>query len=625
MDDGDETPDHLSEDEQYQAYLDELVNIKNEKGAYAYQKRRNEIADLLECNYGPIDEDVDNRIKAEKAEKSGGGGDTDADVAKELFLIATEVVEEFWHNGDEGFASFDRDGHLEHWWVVHPRFRQFLSHEYGKRYQQVNGKGELVPKYPSKTALEMATYQLGGYAQNIGKEYEPRVRVNYADGALWLDLGRADWQCVRIDADGWQVRDRCEAKIIRASKAKALPIPVEGGDIRDLRRFLNVYDETDFVLFLGQVVGLYNVFGNYTTTIFCGPAGSAKTTAMRVMRSLVDPHYVMEQPFVSKRDLMHGLSDRYVLALENLSEIDDELSDTICRLNTGTGYSERKYYNQGILFMARGHCPVLINGIPDKLAERDDLVDRAVTFAFELISDEKRMSEDGFQRAFAAAWPRLLGCVLDGVAAALRSRQDFKDNNDEAAKGLLDDYKPRFVDQIVWSEAACRAWGFAPGTLSEAYQNNQGYAVQYFARHDPVCVGIYRMMANRDHWHGTPERLYWDIRPYVNGLENQLGLERTFPKNAAVMGKELNRAKGALAKVHGLVVRRVNINGNDNGVEITRVGSSREFHAVPGAGEKTEKVIVFPGSQEREEMPTVAYSEPEPPKPPTQPFVLRRR
>ena len=80
-----------------------------------------------------------------------------------------------------------------------------------------------------------------------------------------------------------------------------------------------------------------------------------------------------------------------------------------------------------------------------------------------------------------------------------------------------------------------------------------------------------------------------------------------------------------MVKVHGLVVRRVNINGNDNGVEITRVGSSREFHGVDEALGKEVGVIVFPRAQERDEMPTVAYSEPEPPKPPTQPFVLRRR
>ena len=80
-----------------------------------------------------------------------------------------------------------------------------------------------------------------------------------------------------------------------------------------------------------------------------------------------------------------------------------------------------------------------------------------------------------------------------------------------------------------------------------------------------------------------------------------------------------------MVKVHGLVVRRVNINGNDNGVEITRVGSSREFHGADEALEKEAGIILFPGAQEREEMPTVAYSEPEPPTPPTQPFSIRRR
>jgi hypothetical protein len=153
------------------------------------------------------------------------------------------------------------------------------------------------------------------YAIYDGVEHEPRVRLNYVQGALWLDLARSDWTCVRITADGWKVLDRCEAKIIRGKGAKELPIPMPGGDIRDLRDFVNVRDEPTFALFVGQAVGQYNVFGNYTTTFYCGPAGSAKTTAMRVMRMLVDPHEVMERRFSAVRDLMHGLANHHVLAL----------------------------------------------------------------------------------------------------------------------------------------------------------------------------------------------------------------------------------------------------------------------------------------------------------------------
>jgi hypothetical protein len=125
------------------------------------------------------------------------------------------------------------------------------------------------------------------------------------------------------------------------------------------------------------------------------PAGSAKTSAMRVIRMLVDPHEVMERRFSIVRDLMHGLANHHVLALENVSEIKPDLSDTICALNTGTGYAERKYYTQYEEFQARGHMPVHINGIPGRLAEREDLIDRAVTFAFEFISDEDHRTRRG--------------------------------------------------------------------------------------------------------------------------------------------------------------------------------------------------------------------------------------
>jgi hypothetical protein len=271
-----------------------------------------------------------------------------------LFDIGIKCTKELWHYDGEGYATIVRDGHLEHCKINHPTFRHFLSKEYGKVFQRGVPNGELIPIYPDKPDLDGAIYQLNLHAIYDGKEYRPRVRLNYIDDALWLDLGRHDWKCVRVTSQGWQVRDRCEAKILRGKGAKALPVPEPGGDIRDLGQFLNVRDDTEFVLFLGQVMGLYNVFGNYTTTMINGSAGSAKTTTTRVMRKLVDPHEVMERPFTTVRDLMHGLANHHVQCFENISHITQEMSDAFCRLNTGTGYAERLYYNQGEEFQARG-------------------------------------------------------------------------------------------------------------------------------------------------------------------------------------------------------------------------------------------------------------------------------
>ena len=75
------------------------------------------------------------------------------------------------------------------------------------------------------------------------------------------------------------------------------------------------------------------------------------------------------------------------------------MSDAICRLNTGTGYAERKLYTNGKEFMSSLHCPVLINGIPGNLAEREDLADRVVTFNLPLLGD-RFQGKDAFWRKF---------------------------------------------------------------------------------------------------------------------------------------------------------------------------------------------------------------------------------
>ena len=618
--------------EQEEAYIRELINLKKKHGAIAYEKRRDVIATLIPCSKKALDERVKELIKAE--------GD-DTDMFSSLVDIGIKRAKELWHHDEEGYVTLARDdGHLEHLKVNHPTFRHFLSKEYGKTFQRGTPDGELVPIYPDKPDLDAAIYQLNLHAIYEGKEYRPRVRLNYIDDALWLDLGRPDWKCVRITSQGWQIRDRCEAKIIRGSGAKALPIPVEGGDIRDLRRFLNVRDDAEFVLFLGQIVGLYNVFGNYTTTIVNGPAGSAKTTAMRVMRKLIDPHEVMERPFVSSRDLMHSLADHHVQLFENISKITQEMSDAFCRLNTGTGYAERKLFNQGIQFQVRGHCPVMLNGIPSNMAEADDLLQRSVTFNLELITDAKRMSEDGFNRAFERAWPKLLGCVLDGVVGALRSRHSFDDDSDAARTKLLGDYNPRFVDHVVWAEAACQSWGFPPGALRDAYRNNQGDADRYFAEHDPLCIGIKAFMAEKESWRGAPEKLYRLIQPIAMRYESQFG--RPFPVRSAEMGKQLPRSIGALWKVYGIAVKRFRLpNRNANGIEIvgnvgsvgiSQPGTGPQKNLETDGGEIGEisGSDFFPEPEDSVELPTLPTlltkpDEPEPRKPPTQPFVIRRR
>jgi hypothetical protein len=163
-------------EEENEAYIKKLVRLKK-IDAIAYEKRRNVIARLIPCNKGTLDIEVKARIKAE--------ADDDGGVVGDLFEIG--MAQELWHSDEEGFATVDHNAHLEHYRIDDPRFRAFLSREFGKIYQQDNGKGKLVPVYATRRKLDETIYQLNLQAIYQGVEHEPRVRLNYVEGALWLD------------------------------------------------------------------------------------------------------------------------------------------------------------------------------------------------------------------------------------------------------------------------------------------------------------------------------------------------------------------------------------------------------------------------------------------------------
>ena len=59
----------------------------------------------------------------------------------------------------------------------------------------------------------------------------------------------------------------------RGAGAHPLPEPESGGNIQDLRQFLNVRDDEAFVLCVGALLGVYNPFGHYMATSFAGLRG----------------------------------------------------------------------------------------------------------------------------------------------------------------------------------------------------------------------------------------------------------------------------------------------------------------------------------------------------------------
>ena len=151
-----------------------------------------------------------------------------------------------------------------------------------------------------------------------------------------------------------------------------------------------------------------------------GEQGSAKSTTARVLRALVDPSTA---PLRSEprelRDLMIAASNAWVISLDNISRVPYWLSDALCRLSTGGGFSTRELYTDRDETLFDAQRPLILNGI-EELAVRGDLLDRCLILYLPCIPEEKRRAELTFWDEFESERPAILGATLGAVSGALR-------------------------------------------------------------------------------------------------------------------------------------------------------------------------------------------------------------
>ena len=195
------------------------------------------------------------------------------------------------------FADFrNADGHR----VTSPVRGQEFTHWLLARYFDETQRG------PSGEAMQAAVNTLCAKAMTCGTVREVFARVGHHDGKVYIDCGSPDWSAIEIDATGWRLIAEPPVRFLRSAGTAALPVPESGGSIADLGRFLNV-DHTGLILCVGWLLGAINPAGPYAVLAVFGQHGVAKTTALRVLRRLIDPNLADTRTLPpSERDLLIG-------------------------------------------------------------------------------------------------------------------------------------------------------------------------------------------------------------------------------------------------------------------------------------------------------------------------------
>jgi len=198
---------------------------------------------------------------------------------------------------------------------------------------------------------------------------------------------------------------------------------------------------------------------------------------------------MLRPPPREDRDLLVAALSSWCVALDNLSGLNPQLSDCLCRISTGGGMASRKLYTDGDEVLVEIQRPLIANGIDD-IAGRPDLADRCMHLLLPPLTS--RRTEAAIARDFTHDAPHIFAALLDALVLAVRGH------------GAIHLQRPpRMADFATWAAAGLPALGFTSAEFLSAYTSNRDSLAEMAIEASPVASALVAFMDARDTWTGS--------------------------------------------------------------------------------------------------------------------------
>jgi hypothetical protein len=439
-----------------------------------------------------------------------------------------EPPPELFHTpGADGvpYITLSIGGHRETWPLHSRLFRHYLE----RRLYRA------TCRFPGAHAIRAILGVLTGEAIFHGPERIVWTRLGEHDERIYLDLGDRAWRVVEIAPRGWRLVPCPPIKFRRSRGMLALPEPIAGGSIDQLRPFVNGADDGDFRLLLAWLLAALRPRGPYPVLVLHGEQGAAKSTTARVLRMLCDPNAApLRAAPRDVRDLMIAATNGWLLCFDNLDHVAPWLSNALCRLATGGGFATRRNYTDDGELVLDATRPILVNGI-EEIATRGDLLDRAVILHLPAIAEAKRRAESVFWEDFRQESPAILGALLDALARALAILPNVQ------LPGL-----PRMADFVRFGVAVEQALGWPPGAFLMAYGANRDAVQELTLEASLVGEPLSEFVRRTREWTGSATDLLDALTQLV---DEPIRRRRDWPKTPTTLGGQLRRLAPTLRNV----------------------------------------------------------------------------
>jgi hypothetical protein len=358
---------------------------------------------------------------------------------------------EYFKSGpaNEGYVRMGIAGHREVWRVSDkdPKVREVLTHRFLLEHDRA----------PSREALNTVVDTIMAKC-SMGAKVDVHVRFARTRDVIYLDLADEQWRAVEITKDQWRIVNDVPVLFRRAAGARPLPVPVKGGSLDQLRPLVNCGDDSQWLLMVAWLVGVFLPEGAFVHLALNGEQGSAKSSTSLSLLSLLDPSDagLTSPPPNEEAATVSGLHAG-LLVYDNMSGCRAELSDTFCRFSTGQGFRSRTLYSNLGVTVASIKLPIIMNGISSTVL-RGDLAARCIMLKLPVITEQARLTETGVSSDFAVVHPGILGALLDVVATGLRNLPHTVLNE-----------MPRMSDFALWLSACEPALPWPAGQFMRTY------------------------------------------------------------------------------------------------------------------------------------------------------------
>lgn len=169
--------------------------------------------------------------------------------------LALEHSRELFHDGERAFATITISGNVQTHALPSTPIRRWLADLY---YRE---RGAAA----SNESVAAALNALAGRAFFRGKEAAVYLRAGEHCGKTYIDLGDGTWRVVEVRPTGWRIIEARNApvKFRRTRAMRALPEPQSGGSLEQLKEFINLPDEPEFLLVVGWMVAAIRCRGPF--------------------------------------------------------------------------------------------------------------------------------------------------------------------------------------------------------------------------------------------------------------------------------------------------------------------------------------------------------------------------